>query len=109
MNVRPRSRIFSYGSYYMTTDSSKNAEETSSFEQVQPSTRYRPARSTTQLVGVITLGFLTVVLAGCANPASDCDRADSLLRSRSASSSSSTTVLMVGFVYAWDNGALNWQ
>ena len=59
----------------MTTDPPKNAEETSCFKQVQPSTRNRPACSTKQLVGVITLGFLTVVLAGCANPSSDSDRA----------------------------------
>ncbi len=83
MNARHRSRIFSYGSYYVTTDSSKNAEESSCVEQDQPSTRYRPARSTTRLVGVITLGFLTVVLAGCANPSSDSDGAGTVTEEES--------------------------
>ena len=67
----------------MTTDPPKNAEKTSCFEQVQPSTRYRPACSTTQLVGVITLGFLTVVLAGCANPSSDSDVAGTVTEEES--------------------------
>ena len=64
MNARHGSRIFRYGSYSGTNDSSKTAEAATSFEQIQPSTKYRPACSTTQLVGFITLGFLTVVGGG---------------------------------------------
>ena len=47
MNARNRSRSFSYGPYDVTTP----------------------------LVAVITIGFLTVVVAGCANPSSDSDEA----------------------------------
>ena len=62
----------------MATDPRKNAEETSCFKQ-QPSTSYRPTCSTKQLVGVITIGFLTVILAGCASPSSDDDGAGSVI------------------------------
>ena len=65
------------------TDPPKNAEGTSCFEQVQPSTRYRPARSTIQLAGIITLGFLTVLLAGCTNPSSDGDGAATVTQEES--------------------------
>ena len=83
MNARHGSRIFRYGSYSGTNDSSKTAEAATSFEQIQPSTKYRPACSTTQLVGFITLGFLTVVGGGCANPSSDSDGAEAVTEEES--------------------------
>ncbi len=82
MNVRQRSRIFWHGSLYVATDPRKNAEETSCFKQ-QPSTSYRPTCSTKQLVGVIALGFLTMVLAGCTNPSSNSDRAGTVTEGES--------------------------
>ena len=82
MNARHRSRIFRYGPYSGANDSSKTAEAAASFEQIQPSTKYRPACSTTRLVGVITLGFLTMV-GGGANPSSDTDGAEAVTEEES--------------------------
>ena len=45
--------------------------------------RIRTAHSTTQLICVITLGFLTVVLAGCGNPSSDGDKAETMTEGKS--------------------------
>ncbi len=70
MNVRHTSPIFRHGSLYVETGPPENAEQ-----KQQSSTNNRPTSWTKRLVGVIALGFLTVLCGGCADSPSERDSA----------------------------------